>query len=113
MASTGPGFVVLYRWRLREGAEQAFTDAWSQVSGLLRAQRGSLGSRLHRGSDGIWYSYAQWPDAETRERSVLAGPVDPEASRKMRDAAAEELPDIVLTSVADFMLLPVEVRVLP
>ena len=39
-------------------------------------------------------------------RSVLAGSVDPEASRKMREAIAEELPDIVMHSVADFMLLP-------
>ena len=107
MTSRGPGFAVLYRWRLREGAEPAFIEAWSRVSDLLRSQRGSLGSRLHRGSDGLWYSYAQWPSAEVREKSQRAGPVDPDASRQMREATAEEFPDIVLDSVADFMLLPV------
>ena len=33
----------------------------------LRVTGGSLGSRLHRGSDGIWYGYAQWPSEETRQ----------------------------------------------
>jgi len=37
---------------------------------------------------------------------VLAGSVHVEASRQMQDAVIEELPDIVLDSVADFMLLP-------
>lgn len=66
----GPGLVVLYRWRLHPNMESSFIAAWSRVSDLLRAERGSLGSRLHRGSDGLWYSYAQWP-ARKRERTRL------------------------------------------
>ena len=52
----GPGFAVLYRWRVHQGAEAQFVEAWSLLSELLRSQRGSLGSRLHKGSDGLWYS---------------------------------------------------------
>lgn len=101
--SAGPRFVVLYRWRLRPGSEEAFVRAWSRVSGLLRSERGSLGSRLHRGSDGLWYSYAQWPSAGTRSDAFAMGPVDPEASRQMEQAIAERLPEIVLEPVADFL----------
>jgi heme-degrading monooxygenase HmoA len=101
-----PGFAVVYRWRLLEGREDAFAAAWSRVSALLLAERGSLGSRLHRGADGIWYSYAQWPSAEARDRAFAAGPVDPEATKQMREAIAETLPEIILEPVADYLVLP-------
>jgi heme-degrading monooxygenase HmoA len=104
--SKGPGFAVLYRWRLHEGAEGSFVSAWTRVSELLLSQRGSLGSRLHRGPDGLWYSYAQWPSAEAREQAFALESVDPEAARKMAEAVAERLPEIVLESVSDLMVLP-------
>ena len=106
MNSRGPGFAVLYRWRLHEGAEASFVAAWSRVSDLLLSSRGSLGSRLHRGPEGLWYSYAQWPSAPARDESFAREPVDPEASRQMRAAIAESLPEIILESVSDFMVLP-------
>jgi heme-degrading monooxygenase HmoA len=108
MSATGPGFAVLYRWRLHESAEASFIQAWSRVSALLLSERGSLGSRLHRGSDGLWYSYAQWPSAEAREQAFARGSVDADASCQMREALAESLPEIVLESVADVMVLPTE-----
>jgi heme-degrading monooxygenase HmoA len=104
--SRGLPFVVLYRWRLNEGAEDAFVAAWSRISEGLLAQRGSLGSRLHRGPDGLWYSYAQWPSADARTRAFAAGSVDPVAGAQMRAAIAETLPEIVLESVYDCMVLP-------
>jgi heme-degrading monooxygenase HmoA len=96
----------LYRWRLHEGAEESFISAWSRISELLLSQRGSLGSRLHRGPEGWWYSYAQWPSAHAREQAFANGSPDPEAAQKMRDAIAESLPELVLESVSDFMVLP-------
>lgn len=104
----GPGFAVLYRWKLHPGSEASFVEAWSRVSELLLTKRGSLGSRLHRGADGLWYSYAQWPSAEARAKAFSAGSVDPDASKEMRAAIAEELPEVVLESYADFMVLPYE-----
>lgn len=99
-------FTVLYRWRLHEGAEASFIAGWSRISELLLSQGGSLGSRLHRGLDGWWYSYAQWPGAEARERAFAAGSPDEAASRQMREAIAESLPEVVLEPVADFLVLP-------
>lgn len=97
--------MVLYRWRLRPGSETSFIEAWSRVTELLRSTGGSLGSRLHRGGDGIWYGYAQWPDGDTRQRA-FARSLDPAASEQMRNAIAESLPEVVLESVADYLVLP-------
>lgn len=98
-----PTFVVLYRWKLHAGAEDDFVEAWSCISAKLRDERGSLGSRLHHGSDGIWYSYAQWPDAQQREKAFAMGTVDSEAALRMRQAIAEKLPELVLDMKADFI----------
>jgi heme-degrading monooxygenase HmoA len=98
-----PAFIVLYRWRLRPGSEVSFAAAWSRVSELLKNERGSLGSRLHRGSDGLWYSYAQWPTSESRAKAFDLGPVDSEAGAAMDAAIVERLPDIFLEPVSDFL----------
>jgi heme-degrading monooxygenase HmoA len=96
-------FVVLYRWRLHPGAEESFVAAWSRVSELLRAERGSLGSRLHRGDDGLWYSYAQWPSAQVRTDAFAFGSVDAGAGAQMERAIAERYPEVVLNVEADFL----------
>jgi hypothetical protein len=105
MPGKGPGFTLLYRWRLRPGMEAAFVEAWTQVSLELR-QRGSLGSRLHRGPDGLSYSYAQWPSEGARAAAFSLPPGDAAARTAMRDAIAESLPELVLESVSDLLVLP-------
>ena len=59
MDNVGPAFCAIYRWRLHPGSEASFVQTWSKITGLLLNERGSLGSRLHRGPDDIWYSYTQ------------------------------------------------------
>lgn len=98
-----PAFCAIYRWRLHPGAEDAFVRAWSRVTRLLREERGSLGSRLHRGPDGIWYSYTQWPSAEAKAEGLALPSVDPDAWRQLREAIAESLPELVLEPVADYL----------
>lgn len=105
MIRTDIGFTVIYRWVLRPNLEDQFVDAWSRVTLALRNQRGSLGSRLHRGADGLWYGYAQWPNAEAR-RSAFSQPVESEALQLMRAAVQESLPEIHLETVSDFLVLP-------
>ena len=105
MPLRGPGFAVLYRWRLHPGSEDSFVSAWTTISQIL-ASRGSFGSRLHRGPDGIWYSYAQWPDDATRREAFAQASGDLSASLAMKAAIAESLPEIALESVVD-LLLPV------
>jgi heme-degrading monooxygenase HmoA len=107
VSKRGPGFVVLYRWRVHATNEDAFVEAWSRITERLLRTGGSLGSRLHRGSDGLWYGYAQWPSAEARQRA-FAQPPDAAASARMREAIAESLPEVVLESVSDYLVLPNE-----
>jgi hypothetical protein len=98
--------IYLYRWRLNSEKETQFVKAWSYVTRELREKCGSLGSRLYRGDDGIWYGYAQWPSTEARESAKLTHSEIIEARRLMKDATIEMLPDIVLSPVSDFLVLP-------
>ena len=101
--SQGPGFADIYRVRLHAGMEHTYTAAWSRITQVLQSERGGLGSRLHRGPEGIWYAYAQWPSAEARRNAFALGPVDAQAEQQMASAVAERLPEIVLEPVADFL----------
>jgi hypothetical protein len=102
--SLAPAFVVLYRWKLRAGMERQFIESWSQVTAHLRT-RGSLGSRLHTGSDGLWYGYAQWPSAAARDRA-FDEPLHSPWTATMSEAIAESLPEVVLEPVSDYLILP-------
>jgi heme-degrading monooxygenase HmoA len=98
-----PVFCALYRWRLHPGSEASFVQAWSRVTQLLRTERGSLGSRLHRGPENIWYSYTQWPCAAAKAAGLALPSVDEAAWRQLREAIAETLPELILEPVADFL----------
>jgi heme-degrading monooxygenase HmoA len=97
-----PNLMVLYRWRVRPEHEQTFVDAWSLITRELR-ERGSYGSRLHRGDDGLFYGYAQWADADAITHA-FARPVDEEAASRMRDAVIENFPPVRLAPIADFLV---------
>lgn len=106
MSDAAIGMIALYRWRLHPGQEAAFVDAWAQVTRALR-ERGSWGSRLHRGDDGLWYGYAQWPDDATRQAAfAVQDPTLTAAQATMQAAIAERFPPTLLTPVADYLVLP-------
>ena len=94
--------VVLYRWRLHAGMEDAFASAWRDATIALLA-RGSCGSRLHRGDDGLWYGYAQWPDAQARSLAFSDPGINPSFVARMQACVEERLPDILLTPMADLL----------
>jgi hypothetical protein len=94
---------VLYRWKLHSGKEDAFKQAWALLSEQL-IQRGSLGSRLHRGADGWWYSYAAWPSVASRDEAFNREPLDAGALTIMRAAVAESCPEVVLEPLVDLLL---------
>ena len=102
-------FNVLYRWRIKPNLEQQFVENWSARTAYLREKYDSLGSRLHRGSDGIWYGYAQWKSAEQREKAFDAESSEvSETSQKMREAIKESFPEIQLEVISDYLILPVK-----
>lgn len=100
---TTPPYIVLYRWRLRPGYEKQFEEAWSIVT-IDLTKRGSLGSHLHRSNDGLWYAYAQWPNAEARDTAFTQPNTVKDAELAMREATAEYFPEIVLEPIANFLM---------
>lgn len=94
--------VVLYRWRVRPEASASFVAAWTRITERLHRDHGSLGSRLHRGDDGLWYAYAQWPSAEHRARAFAATPHGADAAA-IEAAVLERLPEVRLEPIAGFL----------
>lgn len=102
----GLGFCVIYRARVAPDKEQKYVAAWSRLTRLLRSERGALGSRLHRGNDGLWYAYAQWASVEARSAAFNLGSIDPQAEADVADSILEYFPEILLDPVED-QLVPV------
>jgi heme-degrading monooxygenase HmoA len=101
--STEIGFAVIYRWKIREGMESEFQDAWRETTALLMKERGGLGSRLHRTSNSQWIAYAQWPSEEAWLHSRELGSVCAHASEQMRGAVAETFDPILLYPEHDLL----------
>ena len=76
--------VFLYRWRIKPRFERQFVESWSAITKYYRENAGSLGSRLHRGNDGIWYAYAQWRSSGQREAAFDKIPDHP-AREKLKE----------------------------
>lgn len=102
-------FVVLYRWRVKPESEDQFIEAWAARTAFWREKYDSLGSRLHRGSDGLFYSYAQWKSKEQRANAFAAetGKAS-SAAQKMAAAIEESLPPVELEIASDFLIFPPE-----
>jgi quinol monooxygenase YgiN len=86
-------FSVIYRWKLHPGKEAQFEKAWVELTHLIRAHRGGVGSRLHRCSDGTFLAYAQWPARGAWERS-------PSIALPGMQALAQVLKDAIESSEA-------------
>ena len=96
-------FVMFYRWHIKPGKEARFIEAWSEITAYYRENFDSLGSRLHRGDDGIYYAYAQWKSAEQRENAFANSPKT-EARTKLREAIEESFPDVQLEILSDYLI---------
>lgn len=98
-------FIVLYRWRIKLGKETQFIEGWSEVTDYFRQNWDSLGSRLHRGNDGLFYGYAQWKSEADRE-NAFENAIELEGSAKMSEAIEERFEPIILEKLSDYLILP-------
>ena len=96
-------FIVLYRWRLVSELEDIFIGAWSEVTKFYLENCDSLGSRLHKGDDGIWYAYAQWKTSEQRKKASEKSSELKTAFKKMNKAIEERFPEVLLDARSDFL----------
>ena len=98
-------FIILYRWRIKPEKETQFIEAWSEITDYYRENCDSLGSRLHRGSDGIFYAYAQWKSVSDREKAFANSPKS-EAGKRMREAIEESFDPVILEKISDYLIFP-------
>jgi len=98
-------FIALYKWRIDPEKEADFIAAWSEVTLYYKENHGSSGSRLHKGSDGLFYGYAKWKTEELRMRAFAANDAAvSSAGKRMADAIEERFPEVVLETVADYIV---------
>lgn len=96
-------FVVLYRWRLKPDFEDQFVEAWGEVTKYYLENFDSLGSRLHEGSDGIWYAYAQWKSEAQRKNASEKSSGIENAFANMGEAVDERFPEVRLKIQSDML----------
>jgi quinol monooxygenase YgiN len=98
------GFCVIYRFKVRDGAENAFRQGWTRITEEIRRDHSGLGSRLHRADDGLWVAYAQWPDRNAWEQSQAMKTDDKEAAKLMAASIEERLPPILMEPAIDLLV---------
>ena len=57
-------YCVAYKFTLlKDNFEnrRAFTKCWVEITEYFKSDCNALGSRLHEGTGGVFYAYAQWP----------------------------------------------------
>lgn len=95
---------VLYRWRVDPAREAQFEDAWTEGTRLIHARCGSYGARLHKGEDGLYWSYALWPDEDARRRCFQETDVTKHPCfARMQDAVVEHFDEIALDARFDLL----------
>jgi hypothetical protein len=90
---------TFFEWRIDSVHDQAFRDAWGEVTRELRSA-GSLGSTLFRKSEGHYCALARWPDAATRD-AAFAAAKDGAASTRLRATIGATLQRVELDEVED------------
>lgn len=72
-------YAITYRFTLTKPSEAnaaKFIACWSGITEFFKTEAGALGSRLHKGEDGAFYAYAQWPDKKTFEAAGSVLPTE-------------------------------------
>ena len=76
-------FIVVYSFTVKSGQNQAFKNAWREMTEVIYDYAGSLGSRLHHELENNYIAYAQWPDRETWETASDKLPIETENIGKL------------------------------
>ncbi len=98
-------FVVIYRWKPKQGRDSEFKKAWRQATQTIYASRGSLGSQLIYAIDGTYYAVARWPNRDSWLRRSEPHPADPQASQIMGELTEISFPPVELKVTDDMLAL--------
>lgn len=98
-----PDFCVLYRFVVKPGHDERFVASWKELTRMIHAHCGSLGSRLHRLEGGDYLAYAQWPSRETWEEARLTEGQVGDLRAEMRACCESVETRATLDVVEDFL----------
>ena len=54
-------FAIIYKWKVTQGKEKEFERLWRESTLIIMKEYNSLGSSLHKTTDGYYMAYARWP----------------------------------------------------
>ena len=80
-------FATFFEWRIRDGAEEQFEQAWADATEILKTH-GSMGSALFRNDAGDYCAFARWPNRATRDAAFAAADLT-DSGGAMRDAVTD------------------------
>lgn len=93
---------ALYHWRIKPGREDEFAAAWDEGTRRIHQTCGSYGAMLHRSDDGLFWSYASWPDEATRQTCFAENDwFSMDCFKTMQDCIEERFDEVVLDLVRD------------
>jgi hypothetical protein len=76
-------FVVVYKFTVKKSFESDFTNCWHEGTLLIREERKSFGSRLHKAGENLFVAYAQWPSRDAWKNFPPSSPQLSIALQKM------------------------------
>ncbi|MDQ6780455.1 MAG: antibiotic biosynthesis monooxygenase [Candidatus Eremiobacteraeota bacterium] len=94
-------FTVIYRWRVKPGADAEFLRLWHVRTEKIRGQGVSFGSRLHQEEDGTYCAIALWPSRADWEAPGLPLPDDTQDAEGFRASLAFTLPPLTMDVIDD------------
>lgn len=94
-------FKVLYRFKIKENAEQEFINAWVNLTKEFKKLHGGLGSCLHKNDKGEYVAYASWPDRSTWEKKKNI--LDKESLVAMNNCIEDQYPPETLEVICDYI----------
>ncbi len=103
-------YAISYRFKLTQSsaeAETQFITCWSGITEFFNEKAGALGSRLHKGEDGCFYAYAQWPDRQTFEAASEILPTESFVKLRLQWAQLCEPSEIIFAGTVKADLLDV------
>lgn len=93
---------ILYRWKLKPGRDAQFREAWAEGTRRIHRTCQSYGAALNQGEDGIYWSYAVWPDDTVRRACFKDNDwFSQDCFRTMQDCIAERFEEICLSLTND------------
>ncbi len=98
---------VIYQWKVREGDEAKFREAWVRGTEVVSEHtNASGGSRLHRMGGGWYLAYARWPTLAARDE--IFGNQPPALKKAIEDmqACVIDHKDEIVLEITDDLLVP-------